>query len=627
MQTEQLEIAAFLAKTPPFDGLSEEALNGLASQVEVTYFRAGSDILNLADPIHDLFVVRSGAVETFRRTGELHNRLAEGGIFGQMGLMMNERVRYPVKALEDTLLYCVPVDLFKDYCDRYETFADYFEGEATSLLQRAVESHHDKNDLTSVQVKELLTRPMISVAGDVSVRQAAQIMGEQHITSLLIVERTHRPGGEAVGLTGLITDQDLRKRIIAQGRSLDTPVAAVMSEDMITLDRNAYVFEAILTMLRHHVHHLPVLDRGEPIGVLSLLDVVRHESQSSLLMVRSIFGQPDREALAQIAQQSRAVFVRMVKEDANSQMIGSAMAVIGRSFKQRLLELAEAELGPPPAPYCFLALGSMARNEQLIYTDQDNALVFNERYDAKAHGEYFDRLARFVSDGLAECGYSYCEGGIMATNPEWRMTLSEWKARFGEWIDNPNPQALLHASIFFDLDGVWGRTRWAQELVRFIASKTRNNRRFLACLARNALNRTPPLGFFKDFVVEKGGQHANSINLKRRGTAPLTDVIRVHALAVGSRAANSFERLDDVMDSELLPDGKGREIRDALEYIAMVRIRHQAWQIETGNTVNNNIQPEQLSSFERRNLKEAFQVLSNAQSFLKYRYNSNIPLR
>ncbi len=623
MQTEQREIASFLTRHPPFDGLPNSAINDLASQIEVVYYKSGSNILNLADPIHDLYLIRGGAVETFRRTGELYNRLAEGAVFGQMGLLMNERVRFPVKALEDTLLYCIPAEMFRDYCDQFESFADYFEGETDSLLHRAVTNHQDKSDLTSVKVATLITRPLLSVAPGTSVRKAAEIMTEHQLTSLIVAE----PGDEQrLELAGVVTDMDLRSQILAQGRSFDTPVDEIMSREPFTLDHNAYVFEAILAMLRHHVHHLPILEKGRPFGVLTLSDLVRHESQSSLLLVRSISNQPDRESLAQVAQQVGGAFLRMVKEDANSHMIGSAMAVIGRSFKQRLLELAEDEFGPAPVPYCFLALGSMARDEQLIYTDQDNALVLDDAYRPEEHDEYFQQLAKFVSDGLAECGYAYCDGNVMATNPEWRKTLGQWKDHFAGWIDDPSPQALLNSSIFFDLDGVWGKTHWARELLVFITTRTRNHRKFLACMARNALKRTPPLGFFKDFVVEKGGEHNNSINLKRRGTAPLGDVIRVHALAVGSSSINSFERLDDIIASGLLPEGKGRELSDALEYIAMVRIRHQAKRIEEGQPVNNNIRPEDLSNFDRRNLKEAFQVLSTAQSFLRYRYNTNTPL-
>lgn len=203
------------------------------------------------------------------------------------------------------------------------------------------------------------------------------------------------------------------------------------------------------------------------------------------------------------------------------------------------------------------------------------------------------------------------------------MTQTEWEECFSDWIDNPNPKALLNASIFFDLVGVHGQIKWAEQLNRFIVKKARKSPKFLTFLARNALNRTPPLGFFKSFVMEKDGKHKNSINLKRRGTAPLADLIRVHALAVGSTQQNSFERLDDILDSGLLPKGKAQDLKDALEFISMVRIRHQAIDIEQGNEPDNNIEPDNLSDFERRNLKDAFQILSNAQNFLKFRYQGN----
>ncbi|MBF0471219.1 MAG: cyclic nucleotide-binding/CBS domain-containing protein [Gammaproteobacteria bacterium] len=618
MQSEQLEISSFLTRHPPFDTLPPEARDEMARQVEVSYFRAGGDILFLGQPIAALYLVRSGAVETFRRSGELYNRLSEGGIFGQLGLMMNHRVRFPVKALEDSLLYAIPAEIFHDYCDRFETFGDYFESEASSLLHRSVLSLRQGSDLISTEVGSLIQHQSVEVAPTITVRAAAEQMTQKQVPALLVVAQE----GAERHLLGIITDYELRSRVLALGLPATTAVAEVMATHLPAIDTNDYLFSAMLTMLRENAHHLPVLQGGVPVAVLSLTDLVRQESQSSLLLVRSIFSQPDVDGLERLAQQLPAVFSRMVQADANSHMIGSAMAVIGRSFKQRLLELAEEAIGPPPLPYCFLALGSMARDEQLIYTDQDNALILDNSYNPEAHGDYFAQLAQWVSDGLDRCGYRYCSGGIMATNPSWRLTLNGWKEQFNRWIEEPDPRALLNSSIFFDLDGVAGEIAWGESLRRYIAGKTRDNGRFLACLARNALNRTPPLGFFKGFVLEKDGKHNHVINLKRRGTAPLTDVIRVHALAVGSDRVNSFERIEEIAGKKLLPQGKERDLRDALEFIAMVRIRHQVKEIAAGEEVDNSIDPEALSGFERRNLREAFEILSSAQNFLKYRYHA-----
>ncbi|WP_407332586.1 DUF294 nucleotidyltransferase-like domain-containing protein [Enterovibrio sp. 27052020O] len=624
MEAEQIEIAAFLKQHAPFNELPEEVVDDVAKQVEIAYFRAGTQLYEYGVPINDLCVVRSGVLEIYRRNGELFNRLSEGGIFGQWGLLMNRRVRYAAKAIEDSLVYFIPDTVFDDLFERFEVFSDFMETEDTTRLRQAVESHNDSNDLTTSKVSSLILRDPVTVECEATIQQAARIMTDEGVSSLLVMTTdTDEDDKETTRVVGIITDRDLRSRVIALGLPYETQVSEILTPQLITLDHNAYVFEAMLAMLRNNLHHLPILRHQKPVGVIALSDIVRYESQSSLVIVSSIYRQQTVDDLEAISKGVPACFSRMVSEDANSHMIGSAMAVIGRSFKQRLLELGEEEFGPPPVPYCFLALGSMARDEQLIVTDQDNAMILDDKYDPKEHDAYFANLAKFVSDGLARCGYSYCTGNIMATNPEWRKTRTEWEACFADWIDHPNPKSLLNSSIFFDLDGVYGATNWAETLKAFIGRRARRNNRFLACMARNALNRTPPLGFFKNFVMEQDGRHKNSMNLKRRGTAPLADLIRVHALAVDSRSQNSFERLDDIIEAGILPKGRGEDIRDAMEFISTVRIRHQALDIEADIEPDNNIEPDNLSDFERRNLKDAFQIMSNAQKFLKYRYQPN----
>lgn len=611
----------FISQYPPFDDLPEEQLRKIALNAEVAYFRQGTKILNFGDTIRDLYMVRSGAVEIYRRKGELYNRIDAGGLFGQMGLLMNNRVRMPAKAIEDTLVYCIPENIFNELCDEFENFADYMELEDSARLRSAISSRSESNDFTTAKARKILARDPVTLEATASIQEAAILMAEENVTSLLIIRPTEELTEEDdEQLLGILTDRDLCIRVLAQGIDTNIPVSEVMSYDVVSLDYNAYVFEAMLTMLRYNVHHLPILKDKKPIGIIGMTDIVRYESQNSLLLVSSIFQQTSVEDLKQVSEQVKDCFVRMVNEDANAHMIGRAMSVIGSSFKQRLAELAEQEFGPAPIPYCLVAMGSMARDEQLIVTDQDNALILDNSYDVEIHGEYFEKFAKFVCDGLAACGYAYCTGDIMATNPEWRKTRAEWEECFGNWIDNPTPERLLNSNIFFDLLGVHGRVKWAEQLSSFIVRRAKRNNRFLACMAYNAIRRTPPLGFFKDFVMEKDGRHRNSINLKRRGTAPLADLIRVHSLAIGSRSQNSFDRLDDINDAGILPKGRGLDLRDAMELIYMVRIRHQALDIENGEEPDNNIEPENMSEFERRNLKAAFQILSNAQNFIKFRY-------
>jgi CBS domain-containing protein len=458
----------------------------------------------------------------------------------------------------------------------------------------------------------------VTAPNTVRLQEAARIMTENGVSALPLMDET----GERSVLSGIVTDRDLRTRALSRALPSETPISDIMSTGIRTTKSTAFIFEAMLTMLHNNVHHLPVMDGETVRGVISLSDIIKHESQNSLYLVSNIYHQKDVKGLKRLSKDVPDTFVRMVNEDANSHMIGSAIAGIGRSFSQRLLELGEEKLGPPPVPYCFMALGSMARDEQLVVTDQDNAMVLDDAFDPVEHDDYFKALAKFVSDGLAECGYTYCTGDIMATNKKWRQPLKVWKEYFSDWIDNPIAEALLNSNIFFDLEGIHGETGFTDELQGFVANRASENPRFLAMMARNALGRTPPLGFFRQFVMEEDGKHDKTFNLKRRGTAPMSDLIRIHALACGSKAQNTFNRLKAIADTSLIPEDGVGNLRDAFEFIAIVRIRHQALAIEAGRQPDNDVRPEDLSPFERSHLKDAFQVLSQAQRFLRFRYNA-----
>ncbi len=613
MESEQLEVLDFLQRHLPFTALPEENLQAVAKAIDVRYFKADSTILKFGEAAHNWFIVRSGAVEVFRRDGTLYNRLNEGGHFGEAGLLQQRRqVRFSVSALEDTLLYVVPGEVFLELFENHEAFADLVEVDDHSRLRTVISKSEQANELMSASVESLLVREAVTGTPEMSVHEAAKRMTDEGVSSLLITS-------EDVPV-GMITDRDLRTRALAQGMALETPVREIMTDSLVSVRHDQLAFEAMHLMMRNNVHHLPVLKHQQPIGVLAQSDIIRYESRNSLFVVGRIFHQQTVDDLAALSEEVQASFVRMVREDFSAKIIGSAMAAIGRSFKQRLLELGEAELGRPPVPYCFLALGSMARTEQLIVTDQDNAMILDNRFDADKHDAYFEALAKFVSDGLARCGYPYCTGNIMATNPKWRQPLHVWQGYFKTWIESPTAASLLDSNIFFDLDGVYGRTDFAETLRALIARTAKGNSRFLASMARNALQRTPPIGFFKEFVVEPDGRHTRAINLKRRGTAPLTDLIRVHALAIGSRNRNSFDRVADIIKSGILPSGRGQDLHDALEFISMARARNQANELSSGQQADNSIEPDMLSDFERKSLRDAFMILANAQKFLKFRY-------
>ncbi|WP_110668159.1 DUF294 nucleotidyltransferase-like domain-containing protein [Salinicola halophilus] len=628
MNIEQLDIRSHMAQFAPFDSLADEHLDRIASEVEIRYFQAGSELLSRDQPIEALWYVRSGAVEMYQRSGRLFNRLSEGDIFGYSDLLRsNRKVRYPVSAIEDTLIYFIPGETFEAICEEDDDFSEFVET-GGQRLKVTVEQQRDDSGLMTTRVRKLITKAPLMVETSTTLQDAARQMSEANATCVLVIDITDTQSaytftgrdGRYWQLNGILTDRDFCTRVLAEGKSPQTTVGEVMSPKVIVTQSDESVYEAMLSMLRNQVHHLPVLHRRQPMGILHLSDIVRHETHSSLFLVNNIFVQNTPTQLARLADEVRTGFVRMVADGANSEMISRALATIGRAFIQRLLELAEAELGAPPVPYCFMVLGSMAREEPTITADQDNALVLHDSYDPEAHGEYFEALAKFVCDGLDACGYPYCKGDVMAINPRWRQPLTVWKQYFTEWMDEPNGERLLHSSIFFDLAAVHGEAPMVEALQDLIAELAPNRPVFLAALARNAKNRTPPLGFFRQFVMEQDGEHRKSINLKRRGTAPLTDLVRVHALACGSNAQNSFARLDDIDKTKLLAEGVTDRLRYAFEFMSMVRMRYQAASIEQGEEPNNSVDPEQIDSRERHNLKDAFEAISNAQKFLSFRY-------
>ena len=619
MQVELIEIRDHLSRFAPFDELPEETLDETASQVQVRYYKAGTSILEPGDDIADLHYIRSGAVEVFRRNGELFNRLGEGDIFGQASLRRGGRVRFPARALEDTLIYFIPVAVFEQLSDNFDSFADFMDTEGSGRLRSAVAAQGRANELMKARVNKLISRPPVMLNALSSIHQAASVMTDNSVSALLVTEpAADDPQQQRV--VGIITDRDFRTRVVSEALPPETPLHHIMSADPVTLQSSASVFEAIQSMLRHNVHHLPILHRRRPVGLINLADVIRYQSQSSLYLVNAIFNRQSVNELQSLVPDVRATFVRMVEDDASAHMIGSAMSSIGRSFIQRLVDLAEAQLGPPPVPYCFMVMGSMARDEQLIVTDQDNALILDDSFDPDVHDDYFLRLATFVTDGLAACGYKYCKGDIMATNRRWRQPLTVWKGYFSDWIERPNPETLLNSNIFFDLEAASGQADFVEQLRELIVAKASRNPRFLALMSRNAVNRTPPLGFFRTFVMEQDGRQKNIINIKGRGTAPLTDLIRIHALACASTAQSSVDRLDDIAKTRLMPPESVDRLRYALEFLSLARIRHQALDLQEGREPDNYIEPENVSAAERHGLKDAFQVLSNAQKFLRYRY-------
>ncbi len=356
MQIELQEIRDHLHRFPPFDALPLESLESIARRIEVSYFKAGAEILEAGAVIQHLHYVRSGAVEIYRRNGELYDRLVEGDIFGQAGLLRSNKVRFPARALEDSLIYFIPAELFAELCAQNDTFADFVEAEGHSRLKTAVESQGRASELIQLKTRALISRSLVWVTADTSVHEAAKVMTEQSVSCVVVMA----PGdGQHARMVGLVTDRDLRTRVVAAARSdTATVISEIMTVDPAAIQADDSVFEAMLVMLRRNIHHLPVMHKGHTLGLINLSDIIRYESQSSLYLVNRISNQTSAEGLRGLLRDLRGTYIRMVRDGATAHMIGSAISGIGRAFTQRLLELAEKSWAPRR---CLIASWSWAR--------------------------------------------------------------------------------------------------------------------------------------------------------------------------------------------------------------------------------------------------------------------------
>lgn len=470
----------------------------------------------------------------------------------------------------------------------------------------------DTLNLLGTPLAQLLRRPPLTVPPHTPIQAAAQAMREAGASSVLLVQ------GQA--LVGLLTDRDLRNRVVAAGLDTARPVAEVATPAPLTLPASASALDALMLMARHHIHHVPVLEGARVLGMVTATDVNEQQSTSAVRLAQHIHRAPDRPALAALAARVAPMQQALATAGARATHIGQIVTTITDALTVRLIELAQAELGPPPVPYAWVAAGSQARMEQTAKSDQDNCLMLHDSYDESAHGPYFEALARAVTDGLNACGYIYCPGDMMASNPQWRQPMRRWREYFHQWVNVPDPKALMLASVFFDLRAVHGQADLLAELMAQVLQRTRGNTLFLGHLVANALKTRPPLGLFGGITLIKDGAHAQTLDLKHSAIVPIIDLARIAALAGGLPAVNSAQRLQQAGQAGVLSPGMARDLGDALAFLSRVRIVHQARQVGSEQAPDNFLRLQELSDFERTHLKNAFALVQQMQGVLKQRY-------
>jgi CBS domain-containing protein len=460
----------------------------------------------------------------------------------------------------------------------------------------------------SLKVSELLARKPVSCRPETTVAEAAKAMRDEHVSSLGVTEE----GGR---LLGIVTVRDLANRVLAEGRDPGTAVAEVMSASPVSLPPEALGGDILQVMLEHKIGHLPIVAAGKLVGMVTQTDLTRFQAVSQAGLIRDLADATGVEDMAAVTAKIPQLLVQLVAASHPHEVITRRITDIADTVTRRLLTLAEQELGAPPVPYLWLACGSQGRQEQTGVSDQDNCLMIDDAA-TDADMAYFAKLAKIVSDGLNACGYVYCPGDMMATNPRWCQRFSVWRDYFRRWTATPDTEAQMLASVMFDLRPIGGKAGHFAELQAETLAAAAQNSIFVAHMISNSLKHAPPLGLIRSFATIRSGEHRDHIDMKMNGVVPVTDLGRIYALIGGLSPVNTRARLLAAETAGVISISGARDLVDAYDVIAMTRLENQAHLAKSGRKPDNFVAPGDLSDFERSHLRDAFVVVRTMQSAL-----------
>ena len=590
----------FLRAHEPFARLGPSGLRRLERSLEIEYARAGDTVLQRdGAPADALFVVRKGAVR-LEVDGRVADELGPGEAFGFPSLLARSRPHFDVICSTECLLYRIPAEVFHELVEEGGDFGDHFRRGLADRLRHATENEPVAlaGDLASA-VEHLVHREVVFVERAATVGQAARRMQDERVSSVLVRSEP----------LGILTDRDLRGRVLARGLGPDTPVVDVMTSPVVTVDAAAPLVDVLVQFLDRRIHHLPVEREGEIIGLVTHSDLLRHHVNSPSFVLRRVLrGEASADDGAHVEQIARMVDA-LGWSGLGAVDVARVVASVNDALVERLLRDAEAALGEPPCRYAWLVFGSEGRREQLLVTDQDNALVVED--DTADSREYFGRLARHVVDGLLRAGFPECKGGFMATN--WCHPLERWRELFRGWIEQPEPQALMDVANLFDFRSLHG-TLDLEPLEAIIASGGRNST-FLSQLARTSLHMRPPIGLFHRIKESPEG-----LDLKAAGVMPIVGLARVSGLEAGSRERSTLGRLAAAREAGKLSHEGADLLAEGFRFLLQLRLRRQLEALRRGDEPGNRVRMDELERVDARHLKETLLEIRSMQQALAQRH-------
>ena len=603
-----MDVRSFLSRHPPFDVLEPDALERVARSVEIEHFAPGTVILQQSgQPAHHLYVVRRGAFEVMDG-GRMVDLLVEGEAFGGTSLVSGGSPTATITAHEDSLCYLVPAEVAAEILGTSAGVA-FLVRALRRRIERIDESWETERGADQYRaVGSLIRRGPVVAEPSTTVGEAAARMALEHVSSLLVPTRD--------GL-GILTDRDLRSRVVAEGRDSQTSVSEVMTPAAVTILATTLAGDALMRMLEGGFHHFPVTDEdGSLLGVVTDTDLMGLGRDTPFAVKATIERAPDAASVASAGRAIPEVVASLMDASVDPVDVGRVVALIVDAMTRRFLELGIAELGDPPAAWSWLALGSAARHEQAIGTDQDHAMAY--RLDGEPAEEvdaYFARLAELVTSGLESAGIPRCRAEAMATNAALRRPLPAWVERLQDWMRDLGPVGSEQLSIVLDFRGVAGPLD-AQEALDAVVRTAPAHPGFTRQLSRRALDLRPPTGFFRDLVVEARGEHAGTLDIKHGGTTIVSNLARAYAIGAGLTAKRTIPRLVESERAGVIDEETRVALSEAFRFLWHIRLQHHVIRFRAGTAPDDHLDPVVLGPLARQGLKEAFRSITRAQKAL-----------
>jgi len=619
-------ILDFLKGFPPFNALNHEQLFAIASEVKVLYLEKDTFLFKQNEDLHDSFyVVKDGAIGVFRGD-KLVDECDEGDIFGLRALIRKDHYLLDAKAIEESIVYSISSKLLEDIIINNKK-ANQFIIASFATNTRNPYSNEDKGTLfanvailkpeastfTEVQSVNYSKNPIVCGI-NTSIKEASLIMSQNKVGSIIITENKLP--------IGIITDKDLRNKVATGLHPISEQVETIMSKPVMTFPENISVAEAQIAMLTYDISHLCITTDGtsnsDLIGILSEHDIIVIHGNNPSVLIKEIKRATSAESLKYIREKAQDLLKGYLKQSMPISFISKIISAINDAITKRVIDLSIAESSKaPPVSFAWLAIGSQGRKEQLLFTDQDNALVYEDSIEESKTKTYFLKLAQSVNDKLAIVGFELCPANMMANNPKWCLSVSDWKSQFTNWITHPDQDKLMLCNIFFDYNLVYGNQNLVSQMSDSIFQAIDNYSIFLNFMGRNVLKNPPPLSFFRNFLVEDSGEHKDQFDIKLRAIMPLVDAARVLILSHNVKEFNStIARYQKLV--ELEPQNK--DLYESCIYAFRILLRFRTKQGLKNKDSGRYIDVKNLSKSNKLKLKGCFKPIKDIQELLSIRY-------